>query len=780
MRGAASGVLVCALLGACVESNSIVCRDGVVCPSGTQCEPTLGLCLVAEQLTGCTEVADDEPCTFDGKAGTCHSGVCLAQTCGDGVIEFPEQCEASDLDGVEGCSDLGYYTDGPVTCAADCTFDRSQCAGICGDGTVDPGEACDARAVEVVAQCDDEALGFYDAGEVHCNAACQYDTTSCTGYCGDNEINGAEVCDGKPPTAGCIGYGFDRGALTCTQCGPGFVGCGYVGWRQQPALIQTFVPYGGMAGTPHDYWVAVGGQLTHITEQTSRSYAFNLAEGLGLVVQGNQVFTGASLGVWHGTTGANGETSFVKDALPGPSVIITALSAVAANDIYAAGNLNVSGGGAGVYHYNGGWTQLTAPTATDHTVTAFHAISATDLWLATHNGSTGILHHYTSSGWQTVSAPSGIFSSNTIISALWAADATHVYVGSDAGFAMWNGSAWAVHTTSGPVRSIHGTSPTDVLVGGYNFVLRFDGNGYVPVGTFDVRGVWSTGSRIYALDFAAGSSHVNVSEGSSYLPNLEILDLYDIVPLATGALILGLYDIGILDANYTPTLYVTPINPPITAIPFAVDQFWVLERESANGYTLIERYDGAWQDLTTSLKAAGATLPTAMWGSAWEDMWVGENNALYHWTGSWTKTTTTYDALELDGLAANDIWLATGSTKVMHYTGTWTETTAPANVTHIDVVSSMLVYGVADNGTVVRWDGATWTTEPITNIVDLWAGSATDVFALDKNSALYRREGSAWAPVRVESYVFGKLAGFGRYVYLIGNTLQALYRRDPW
>src|SRR6185369_8270342 len=101
----------------------------------------------------------------------------------------------------------------------------------------------------------------------------------------------------------------------------------------------------------------------------------------------------------------------------------------------AAGNLNVAGGGVGIYHYTGTWTQLTAPTAMNHTVTALHVISAGDIWLGTHFSSLGILHHYTTAnGWQQVTAPSGIFNGgNTIINSIWAADSTHVYIAGDAG-----------------------------------------------------------------------------------------------------------------------------------------------------------------------------------------------------------------------------------------------------------------------------------------------------------------------------------------------------------
>jgi len=65
--------------------------------------------------------------------------------CGDGNAKGGEQCDGSDLDG-ESCETLG-YTGGTLGCASDCSFDTSSCFSVtasCGDGVVNGFEECEA------------------------------------------------------------------------------------------------------------------------------------------------------------------------------------------------------------------------------------------------------------------------------------------------------------------------------------------------------------------------------------------------------------------------------------------------------------------------------------------------------------------------------------------------------------------------------------------------------------------------------------------------------------
>ncbi|MCK4454215.1 hypothetical protein KAU51_02615 [Candidatus Parcubacteria bacterium] len=50
----------------------------------------------------------------------------VVQGCGNGIIEFSEQCDGADLGG-QTCAGLG-YTSGTLTCNSDCTFNTSNCS----------------------------------------------------------------------------------------------------------------------------------------------------------------------------------------------------------------------------------------------------------------------------------------------------------------------------------------------------------------------------------------------------------------------------------------------------------------------------------------------------------------------------------------------------------------------------------------------------------------------------------------------------------------------------
>lgn len=138
----------------------------------------------------------------------------MCDACGNDVVDGTEECDGTDL-GADDCLSLG-FDEGEVACAADCTYDTTACVMYsCGDGAVnDPREECDGADVPT----DCAGLGF-GAGTVTCTAGCTLDTSGC---CGDDDIGGAETCDGTD-LAGqtCADQpGYDDGVLSCNaDCG---------------------------------------------------------------------------------------------------------------------------------------------------------------------------------------------------------------------------------------------------------------------------------------------------------------------------------------------------------------------------------------------------------------------------------------------------------------------------------------------------------------------------------------------------------------------------------
>lgn len=200
--------LVCILIAAgCASSNSVVCEDGSTCPNGFQCDVAHDRCLLPEQVFECKDKAEGDECMFNGAPGACQFGACVAFYCGDDRITGREQCEPNDI-GVDDNGD-------PATCIT---------------------------------------VGFYAPAGLACNPqTCLYDTNACGGgYCGDEEVNGAELCDG-PTTQTCVSIGFDSGSVTCNaQCGFQIRDCSRFGWNPESLSDVSALSVAGSG--PDDQW----------------------------------------------------------------------------------------------------------------------------------------------------------------------------------------------------------------------------------------------------------------------------------------------------------------------------------------------------------------------------------------------------------------------------------------------------------------------------------------------------------------------------------------------
>lgn len=97
--------------------------------------------------------------------GTCSDSGGEPGVCGNGTIEWPEECDGGNLGGAS-CESLGYKR-GTLACNADCTLETSDCKGGGGGGGNDPG-TCAAY-----------------------NEPCRKDTDCCAGFClgqGKNKV----------------------------------------------------------------------------------------------------------------------------------------------------------------------------------------------------------------------------------------------------------------------------------------------------------------------------------------------------------------------------------------------------------------------------------------------------------------------------------------------------------------------------------------------------------------------------------------------------------------
>jgi hypothetical protein len=139
------------------------------------------------------------------------SGCSSQAVCGNGIVEYPEECDGEVASGVD-CTARGFAS-GPVTCTTSCTLDVSACtAEFCGDGVRNGSEACDSTDPGSTT-CASEG---FTAGALACRHDCTLDVSGCTGGCGNGILEGAETCDGADVgDRTCVDEGFTTGVLGC-------------------------------------------------------------------------------------------------------------------------------------------------------------------------------------------------------------------------------------------------------------------------------------------------------------------------------------------------------------------------------------------------------------------------------------------------------------------------------------------------------------------------------------------------------------------------------------
>jgi hypothetical protein len=206
--------------GRIVESTIVLvegeasCGNGVV-DIGEQCDATALAGQTCGNVTGLPHgLVTCDQCVLDTSA--CHD-------CGDGVIEPEGEACDGEAFGGQTCQDLGFVT-GTMGCTETCALDLSGCEQGCGNGIVEDGESCDGTNLDGQG-CPDFGFG---RGYLICDATCQVDPTHCAGICGDDTLDPGESCDGSDFGAQTCSSaaGRDSGPLGCTaDCHLDVSGC---------------------------------------------------------------------------------------------------------------------------------------------------------------------------------------------------------------------------------------------------------------------------------------------------------------------------------------------------------------------------------------------------------------------------------------------------------------------------------------------------------------------------------------------------------------------------
>ncbi len=483
--------LVCVALlgGGCLSSGTVVCEGGRLCAAGTVCDDVHGLCLLPAQLHACDGLADQTPC-FAIADGICSGGYCLARGCGDWIVEPGEACDGPNFSPDATCASIGYYQDGPSkTCTQNCTLAPSSCVGTCGDGVVNGNEDCEGDVVPDGHTCLTE--GFYGGGPLTCDALhCTFNTSACTGTCGDGVVNGSELCDGAwTSPQECVDFGFDAGTVSCLpgQCLPALDACALVGWRTVPGAPSG--KFSAVAGSsPDDVWL-VGGKLAYHWD--GHGWTATTPDTGGFFI--NAVWVASPTDAWIACDGGwishwNG-TSWTSETSPVPGVSLHAISGTGPDDVWAVGNA-----GNVIHRSATGWASA-GPLGKSDFLSVFDR--AGDLWIA---GLGGAVYH-----------DGVLVDANTTadLVGVWSSGPDDVWIAeSGSQVDHWDGSRWSpAQTGLSGILSLAGNDAHDVWASDATSIAHWDGRQWYTgqdVGLGKASALWGAGGgQVWAAGFSA-------------------------------------------------------------------------------------------------------------------------------------------------------------------------------------------------------------------------------------------------------------------------------------
>lgn len=813
----------------CVETTTIHCAGGFVCPATEVCDEVHRGCVRPEQLAACALDQDDEICEIEGQPiGVCSQGVCLESRCGDSIVSGAEQCDGDNLGPREHAAScklgFGFHDDGPVTCSPQCTYDLSACSRICGDGILDPEEVCDGEQLGVFSTCQE--VGYYDGGGLTCNGACTYDTTICDRRCGDGVRDPEEVCDGAPPSDTCLDYGYDAGFLGCAAlvCAPEVQSCRRFGWNRLQLPTSASIRSIASAGDTLFAGMTEGRVMTYRGGDVTVTLVD--AENENYI---DDIWAASPTDVWAVTDGSATLLHFDGTnwtGMPRALGFYRVLWGSGANNVYLFQT------GAGSLRYNGTtWSVDPAVPVLGNARDAWGS-AADDIWLlgAPATGAVYAVYHFNGTAWTTET--SSVPVAQPV--AVGGVGTTVFIAGSDTNgrlrVARRKNGVWDVFplpdmtggAVNGVARRIVARTENDVWLTTGNALWHFDGAAW----TLHVQSsAWDDTAAIgYVGDeWIAGGSGSNVStsdtlryQGSSVVDLVEQFD-----PLQ-------------VDSRQIPTT-----NTLTAAWASAPDDIWVAARGTFSGsldpvrmfhfdgvawtqgfengdletiadlwgissteiYATrrnlgIVRYNGTSWSLDTQGGLAGGD-PLAVWGSDSQNVWACGFGKI------WRRDSTTGWAVahnpigrmnDVFGRGPNDVWVVGDGGAVHHWNGTqWTQQTTgtTAQLNGVWTAPGAPVFVVGADGVILEYDGTSWTTMPTpttASLLAIYGHAPDDIFAVGDGATVLHYDGAHWSRVRVEALdPLNAVTGAGQTTLFVGGgfnpgsvVARQLNRTLPW
>jgi cysteine-rich repeat protein len=723
--------LMCGLSG-CLESRTTRCGE-LYCPEGTTCASGLNRCVPPAHLAACQGLEDGASCALsEGSAAQCVEGVCLAVTCGDGLVMLDEVCDDGNTHSCDGCSADCRSTEqcgnGLVECAEQCDDGPRNAAAPnancrlgcrrqrCGDGVVDDlsGEDCDGAPP---AALDCHAFGYY-GGALGCSTACRSDVAGCVGRCGDGVADVAELCDGAPPEGqSCLDFGYDVGNVYCGRlCTPTFNTCGRLGFSPMSYSGGGVYLYGAWGSSPSDIFAAgFAGSMLH----------------------------------YDGTSWAPMET--------GVDVSLYGVGGTGPNDVWAVGREGT------LLHYDGGSWAAQA-SGTDVQLFAVWAYGPRDIFVGGRvetlpdGGEASVMLYSRGDGTWTKQRlpvrdggePYGIFS-------IWGSSPSDVFAVGAGEVVHFDGGSWSFMSIPEHIRennrylnSVWGSGPKDVFtVGELGLVLHYDGQTWTPmeagVATL-LNAVDGTGPNdVYAVGDEGVALHYNGTRWASLSSNSS-LNLVGLSVKADQAIAVG-----------TGTLTRFERGGPVASV-------------ITTGMT--GAITGIWSDGPSNVVAASDEGEIFQFnGKTWSSVFTAEASLWSVWASG-----------------PNDIFVVGRYGTIVHYGGPtkgWTtmDSTAPEVLLNWVWGSGPNdVYAVGSEGTLLRYDGSSWTSISTGTTADLygvWGSGASDVYVVGTGGTVLHRDGSAWSTLQTGTTVdFWAVWGADANEVLLFADLDGVYRLD--
>jgi cysteine-rich repeat protein len=785
-------MLVMGLTG-CLGSSTTEC-NGVLCPAGKVCTSSGG-CATPEQALVCNGAAELDPCQFTGTPhGICHDGVCVAAGCGNGIVEPGELCDDGNIVSGDGCradcqsdercgnavldpqrnegcdcgdgsqSSLPPGCTGPnsdTTPGATCT---SQCKIVgCGDGAINGLEQCEGTNLGGKTCAD---VGFY-GGTLQCNAQlCRFDTSGCTGTCGDNTINDpSEKCDGTD-LAGkdCTDFGFyTPGGLACTSfcsfdtaaCSGGSCGDGV---KNGPEDCDG-ADLGTADCTTIGFYDASGLACTGLCSYDTSACTGRCGDG---VKNGTEQCDGTDLGTADCTTvgfdypsglGCTGLCSYDTSACTGrcgdgvldPGEVCDGAVPASLSCTYFGydyGRLGCTGLCGPEFSQCGSFgfhTMASGPTPGDVNYPSISGTSDHDVIVAGH----GHVWRFDGTSWHAEPiSPLSPDPNLQILRAVFAFTPTDAWAGGNDGLFHWDGVTWTKAPDSPPypggiIEGIWGDSPADVYAVGYlGTILHYDGSAWTSMVSptpFELNDVWGSGpSDVWATSHNYGALYH--WDGTTWI---------DVTPYTQG-LYAGVGGTGANDVFFADDSSTSITHWGVGDYDAVTDDGMasndILGVAPGDVYAVgdvVAHYDensATWTPMSVDGPGGGEKA----WASGPGDVWTIAGGSILRGGVDWGDTGVGPTTTGMSGLGLGMIYGARSNALESFDGLTWTSL--------IPAYAYAQSFWVANDGEVftdhLQYDGTTWWTSPCLGGNAMWGSSPTDLFAVGNSGAITHCDGT--------------------------------------